>query len=270
MKNIITTLFLISTFFLYAQKKEFTYDLQGITKVIIDTDSKLKVTTNSSNQLILSHKMNDDDHCGDCYHDQDDDHDESFKEKTKGLTAIYPGGKDDTDGFGLSLKKEGTTLTIIDLKSHVQRNSLAMSLPKHINIVFNHTNLGSLDLTGFTSEIEASTNVGKINIKDVTGPITVHSNVGNINVDFSNVNQTSPITISTNVSEVDVSLPKTTKANLDLSTRGTIYTNFDIKTPEKNGLKAIRGDQKIQSPINNGGVKIKLKSNLGNIYLRKK
>jgi len=67
-----------------------------------------------------------------------------------------------------------------------------------------------------------------------------------------------------------VTLPESTPANLELSSHnGDIYTNFDLKRPEKNGLKSY-GSSKVNGAINGGGVGIKLKSTNGNIYLRKK
>ena len=262
MKKIITTAIILLTLVVHAQSKKFTYNLKGITNVKIDTDTKVKLTATNKSELTISNRY-ENEYCGDCKHDQDDAYAKKLEEKTKGLTAIYPGGKDNTNGFGLSVEKEGTTLVIIDLKSHLQRSGLSISLPKNINITIDTGNLGSLEMTGFTGEVEAKTNTGLIKMTDVTGPITAHSNVGNINIEFSKVNQSSPITISTSVSEIDVSIPGSTKANLELNTQGTVYTNFDIEVPKKDGLKAVRGSKKITSALNSGGVKIKLKSSLG-------
>ena len=191
-------------------------------------------------------------------------------DKRKGLTAIYPGGKDDTNGFGFSIYKEGTTLYINDLKSHFQRHGLYVKLPKNLNISVDGGNLGSIEMEGFTGEVEASSNVGRISMKNVTGPLTIDANVGKVDIDFNKVNQTSPITISSSVSEIDVAIPASTKADLSIKTQGTVYTNFDFKIPRKKGLKNVSGRKSITSKLNNGGVKIYIKSSMGNIYLRKK
>ncbi|TCI93722.1 DUF4097 family beta strand repeat-containing protein [Tenacibaculum sp. M341] len=265
MKKIITTALLFLVILINAQSDQFTYKLSGITTVKIETDTKIKITATSGNELSISeseteHKK----------HHYNEKRSKKLAEKTKGLTAIYPGGKDDANGLGFSIEKEGKTLNIVDLKSHIKRHGLFMSLPKNINVVFKTPNLGAIEVIGLTSEIEASTNVGFIKLKDVTGPITVNANTGNVNVEFTKVNQSSPITIYSNVGEIDVTMPAVTKANLELKTSGTFYTNFEIETPKKDGLKAVRGRQRIESTLNNGGVQIKLRSNLGNIYLRKK
>lgn len=270
MRKLITIATLLLMSVAYGQKKSFTYKLQGIKTVKIDTDTKVKITASKNNELTIKEKNNDhDNHCGDCEHDNHDHH-KSLKEKTKGLKAIYPGGEDNADGMGFSIEKSGDVLNVVDLLSHVKRNNLFITLPKNINIIFDTPNLGAVEVIGFTSEVEAKTNVGAIVMKDVTGPITVNANAANVNIEFSKVNQSSPITIFSNVGEIDVTIPENTKANLDLRTRGTFYTNFDIEMPKKDGLKAVRGSQKISSALNNGGVQIKLKSTMGNIYLRKK
>lgn len=274
MRKIIMIVLFFTMFIVNGQKKEFTYDLSGITSVKITSDTKILIEATNTKKLVISenkknHDDDDDFFIGDFEHDQDDDR-KTLEEKTKGLTAIYSRGKDNSNGFGLSITKEGNTLNIIDLKSHFQRKPLSILLPKDVNIAVDTGDLGSLTMTGINSEIEVKTGTGEINMKDVTGPITAHSDVGTINIEFSKVNQTSPITISTNVSEIDVTMPTNTKANLELNTSGTVYTNFDIEIPQKEGLKAVRGGKKILSNLNNSGVQIKLKSSLGNIYLRKK
>ena len=139
-----------------------------------------------------------------------------------------------------------------------------------MNISVDGGELGNLTIEGFSSEIDANTGVGSINIKNVTGPINAHTNVGSINIDVVSVSQSSPIFISSNVSEIDVSIPYNTRASLELKTRGTVYTNFDILAPLKKGLRNVGGAKTITDNINGGGVKITLRSNLGNIYLRKK
>ena len=282
MKKIILILLFISGI-ITAQDKEYKHSLSGIKKIRIETNTGTKIIANSGNSLILKNNKSTHKDCANCSHEDDHEHDnfdwkddnhkekkEIKKDKRKGLTAIYPGGKDNTNGFGFSIEKEGDLLIVKDLKSHFQRHGIQLALPKNINISVDSGNLGSVNIEGFSSEIEVNTNVGKITMKDVTGPITAHSSVGAINIEFSKVSQTSPITVSSSVSEIDVAIPSNTKADLELKTNGTVYTNFDIKTPTKKGMKNVSGTKRIISNINNGGVKIKLKSSMGNIYLRKK
>lgn len=281
MKKIIVTFLLISSI-ISAQEKEYRHSLRGIKKVKIKSNTTVKLTTSTTSELVigkLSRKKRNtpnyqdtrydgfDYDCDNCEHKNK--RSKKKRDKRKGLTAIYPGGKDNTNGFGFSITKNASMLIIKDLKSHFKRSGIKISLPKNININIDGGKLGSIYVNGFSSEVEAETSVGKIKMQEVTGPITAHSSVGAITIDFSKVSQISPITISSSVSEIDVALPSNTKASLDMKTNGTVYTNFNLKAPSKKGLDDI-SSKKIVGDINNGGVKIKLKSSMGNIYLRKK
>lgn len=281
MKKIALILVFISSL-VTAQKKEFKYSLAGITKVVLASDTKMRLEVGNTNELIIADtkykNSKNSDHADDERHERHERHENRYsnkkskekEDKRKGLTAVYPGGKDDTDGFGLSISKEGNILYVADLKSFMQRRGLSFKLPKNMNISVDAGNMGAIYMEGFTGEVEATSNIGKIEIKNVTGPITVDGNVGKVDIDFDTVSQKSPITISSSVSEIDVAIPATTKANLELKTQGTVYTNFDIEMPKKKGMPIVNGRKSIVSKLNNGGVKIYIKSSMGNIYLRKK
>ena len=286
MKKIFLLLVFVSSI-LTAQKKDFKYPLAGVQKVVLSSDTTIKLEVGSTQELIISESKSkhghnsdhdDDNDCDNCNKDNvhwsiQNDRDKRKKtkeDKRKGLTAVYPGGKDDTNGYGYSISKEGSTLYISDLKSHFQRHGLYIKLPKNINISVDSGNLGSIYMEGFTGEVEAESNVGKIEMKNVTGPLTVSTSVGKIDIDFDKVSQKSPITIRTSVSEIDVAIPGNTNADLELKTQGTVYTNFDFEIPKKKGMQNVSGRKSIISKLNNGGVKIYIKSSMGNIYLRKK
>ncbi|SEC17033.1 Putative adhesin [Tenacibaculum sp. MAR_2009_124] len=263
-----------------AQDKEYTHSLKGVKKVQVTSNASIKVLASATKNLMMTCIK--DPKCEECKEDHNhhnvgwsvrgerSERKQKKKDKRAGLTPIYPGGKDDTNGFGFSITKEGNTLIIEDLKSHLQSNNIQLEIPKNLDLSVDSGNLGSITIKGFSSEVEAESNVGAIHMTDVTGPITAHSSTGPINIDFIKVNQSSPITVSSSVGEIDVSLPSNTDANLDINTNGTVYTNFDLKQKAKKDLPQVSGNRKITSPINKGGVKIKLKSSLGNIYLRKK
>lgn len=270
MKKIILVAFLAITAIAFAQKQEFKESIGDIEKVVIESETKINIVATNTTDLVISKpKKSSKDNI---YWSLENDREESRKrrdDKRRGLTAIYPGGKDNTNGFGFAITRDGSTLLVKDLKSHFQRKEVQISLPKSVKVSVFCNELGSVSLEGFSSEVEVETQVGKINMKKVTGPITAHSSVGAIAIDFTDVNQTSPITISSSVSEIDVTLPASTKASLDMKTNGTVYTNFNLKASAKEGLKDV-SNKEIKGDINNGGVKIKLKSSMGNIYLRKK
>jgi hypothetical protein len=260
-------LFLMSNGIIQAQEN-YKHSLSGIKHVKIDMDAKIKLVAGNTDELILSENKNSNDN--DYDHDWDSDQDkQEKKDKMKGMKAVYSGGVDNT-GFGLLVEKDGETLRVRDLKSWMQRGSVTITLPKSMNVSLDCGNLGKADIEGFSSEIEVNSNVGEITLADVTGPITAHTSTGPITVKFSNVNQSSPISITSSTGDVDVSLPTSTKANLELnSTMGTIYTDFDLEIPRKDGMKRIGAIRKIESKLNSGGVNISLRSSTGDVYLRK-
>lgn len=266
MKKLILFLFLCSSV-AFAQKS-YKKSLQGIKKVRVESGADITVVAGTTNELILTEMSGTSERSRERFAYRGEDS-EKKKNRKEGLRAVYPGGEDNTDGFGFSVSTENGVLTIRDLKSHFQREDIKVTLPKSMNIDINSGNLGGIVIDGFSSEVEADANVGEITLKNVTGPITAHTSTGTISVVFTKVNQSAPITISSSVGEIDVALPSTTKANLDIRTNGTVYTNFDFKAPPKKGLPNRSGLKNIEKALNGGGVKIKLKSSMGNIYLRK-
>lgn len=269
MKNIILLLFFCSSV-AFAQKNTYKKSLSGIKKVRIICDTDVTVVSGNTSELILSEGRLVKDRNSGNYTWQDRSRSKRNNNRAEGLKPIYPGGEDNTNGFGFVVSVENGVLTMKDLKSHFQRDDIKLILPKDINIDIKIVNLGGVKVEGFTSEVEVESNVGEIDLIDVTGPITAHTATGTITVVFGTVNQSAPITISSATGEIDVALPANTKADLSVNTNKTVYTNFNFKAPSKKGLPNRSGLSSIEKALNGGGVKIRLKSSMGNIYLRKK
>jgi len=266
MKTLKITLLLFLCTFIAQAQETYKHSLSGIKKIKIITDTSIDLTVGNSNELVLNISKN--------KHSQYDEHHnekkKSRKNKAKGLKPLYSIGNDNT-GHGLEVTKDGRTLIVKDLQSFMKRNGFSIQIPKGIDVYLNSGNLGHVKVTGITSELEIKTNVGHINLVNISGPVTASTSTGNVTVVFATVNQSSPISLSTATGDVDVSLASSTKANLSLkTTMGTVFTDFDFKAPSSKGLKQYGNSRKIDSKINNGGVKISLKSATGNIYLRKK
>ena len=270
MKNIIL-LFIFCSSVAFAQKNTYKKSLSGIKKVRIESGADITVVAGTGSELILEEVSEERNERRESWRERREVNEDKNKvDRKKGLRPVYPGGEDNTDGFGFSVTTENGVLIVKDLKSHFQREDIKVTLPKTMNIDIDSGNLGGIVIDGFTSEVEANSNVGEIDLKNVTGPITAHTSTGTITVVFTTVNQSAPITISSSVGEIDVALPSNTKADLSVRTNGTLYTNFDFKAPPKKGLPNRSGMKNIDKSLNGGGVKIKLKSSMGNIYLRKK
>ncbi|WP_299361578.1 DUF4097 family beta strand repeat-containing protein [Winogradskyella sp.] len=270
--KIIINLMAMFCFLIMAAQEDYTYNLDGIKKVDIETGARVKIVTGTANELRFTKYQRDSTNSeDDGYYDYNDEQDENDEdERSKGLKPVYSSGIDNT-GFGMSIKKEGDVLKIKDLKSYMERGGMQIELPKDMDIKLDCGSMGSAKIKGFSSEIEVKTSVGKIVLSDVTGPITAYTSTGVIEVEFSTVNQSSPISIYSSTGLVDVALPEDTKADIELrSSTGSVFTDFDIQPQRKDGMNVVGSSRKISSKLNGGGVNIKLRSSTGNIYLRKK
>ncbi|WP_222982959.1 DUF4097 family beta strand repeat-containing protein [Flagellimonas meishanensis] len=231
-------------------QNDYTKSLSGIEWVKIESKADIVVRTHNSNELLIkgsgAHKVS---------------------EKAKGLRLVGEGGNDNTE-VGFYVVADGNTLLVKSLR---KSESAEIFLPKNQNVSVKSTWNGDIEIYGFTGEIEADAQLnGSVALRDVNGPVTANALNGEITVEFGTINQDSPISIYNTNGAVDVTMPGNTPANLSMNcTNGDIYTNFDIKREEKDGLKSWTG-RKIRASINNGGVAISLKSTNGNIYLRKK
>ncbi len=254
---------------LASAQKEFKKSLSGISRIEIETGTSVYLKKGTSNEIIIREG------CSNCGKEEEpvtgwEGTNEITDERAKGLTPIYAGGEDNT-GTGMYLEQDGEVLRLTDLKSFYKRKGLTITVPVSVSLKINCGNLGNASVEGLTNELEINTNVGYIKLNNVTGPVTAHSTAGNIDAIFNSVNQTAPISMSSSTGMIDVSLPTNTKASVALSsTMGSVYSNFDLVVPRKDGLKAIGGNKSISGNINSGGVKIALKATIGNIYLRKK
>lgn len=266
MKTIkITLLLFLCTFVMNAQEV-YKHSLSGIKKVKIITDTSIDLKIGTSSQLVINTNKGKRDHS----EHVDSKTQKARKDKAKGLKALYSNGNDNT-GQGLEITKVGNTLIVKDLLSFMKRSGFSIEIPKGIDVSLNCGNLGHAKVTGVTSEIEIKTNVGHIDLKNITGPVTANTSTGNITATFTSVNQSAPISLRTATGDVDVTLYRSTRASLDLkTTMGTVYTDFEFKLESSKGLKPVGNPRRISTNLNNGGVKISLKSSTGNIYLRRK
>lgn len=251
MSNTLKTSLIALLFCLAANaQKDYTQSLNGIEWVKIESKADLVVKTHSSNELLIK--------SGPSY---------KTPSKAKGLKLVGATGTDNTD-VGFYVVKEGSTLIVKNLR---RSESGEIYLPASQNVSAITTWHGDIEIQGFKGEVEATAKLnGGITINSISGPLTANTLNGGIDVIFSNVAQDSPITVYSTNGALDISLPEKTPADVSLATiNGDIYTNFDLRLPDKDGLRAI-ASKKVRGSINNGGVNIQLKTTNGNIYLRKK
>lgn len=235
---------------LSANAQDYTHSLEGVEWVKIESRANVTVKTHSGKELLIkggSHS--------------------TIPERAKGLKLVGENGTDNTD-VGYYVIKEGNNLIVRNLKKS-ERSEIYLPASQNISVITNWH--GDIEIIGFLGEIEASARLnGSVSVKEVSGPLTANTLNGTIDVVFSKVSQNSPITVYSTNGALDITLPSNTPADVLLSTtNGEIYTNFELIVPDKNGLRAI-ASKNVKGSINNGGVKIQLKTTNGNMYLRKK
>jgi len=231
-------------------QSDYSKSLTGIEWVKIESKSEIILKTHDKNELLIKVFSL-----------------EPVPERAKGLKLVGVGGEDNTD-VGFNVVQDGNNLIVQNVR---KSGGAEIYLPKTQNVSATNSWDGDIYIDGFTGEVEANANLnGGLTLTNISGPITAYSLNEGIRVEFNEIKQDSPIVIRTTNGEIDVTLPENTPADLKLSSwNGDIYTNFDLKRPDKDGLKSISG-KNIKGAINGGGVNIELKSTNGNIYLRKK
>jgi hypothetical protein len=230
-------------------QEDYTKSLNGIEWVKVESKNDIVVKTHASDQLLIKG--------GPSY---------KIPERAKGLRLVGESGSDNTD-VGFYVIQEGNNLLVRNLRKS-ERAEIYLPAKQNISVRTNWQ--GNIEITGFLGEIEATAELnGGIRIEEVSGPLTANTLNGEVEVQFTKVSQGSPITIYSTNGALDIAMPENTPADLSLGTvNGSIYTNFEISLPDKDGLRAI-ASKKVKGSVNNGGVDIKLNTTNGNIYLRK-
>lgn len=250
MKKITLFLFTIALSLGLQAQSEFSKSLSGIEWVKIETKSSITLTTHDKNEVLI--KISDPN---------------PKPEKAAGLKLLGASGVDNTN-VGFNVAQVGNNLIVENIRKNQEAT---IYLPKSQNVSVTNSWGGRITISGFSGEVEANSNLnGELVLENLSGPVTAYSLNHGIKVSFDDVNQNAPIVLSTTNGEIDVTIPSSAKADLELSTwNGDIYSNFDIATPNKDGLKSI-SSKNIKGAINGGGTNLRLKSTNGNIYLRKK
>jgi len=190
-------------------------------------------------------------------------------ERSKGLSAVYANGEDNTN-IGLSVNKNGNTIEVVSLSNSDKFGTYKIKVPNGVSIFAEKrcSSEGTIIIQSFKGEIEAKACNG-MTLKDITGPIVLSNIGGLIEIVFKSVSQTSPMSITSVGGEIDVTVPEKAAANIEVKTgSGEFFTDFDAKSLNKEKKQHHSGNG-FQSTLNGGGVDFKFSTVGGSIYLRK-
>ncbi len=202
-----------------------------------------------------------------------DDPEES--ERSMGLRVLNSGGLDDNTGLGVSVNKNGSTLSVDQINTNCDCAELKVMVPHGINILFQHRNHNgeSILIKNIRSEVEITTNYHDIELDNVTGPMAIKTVYGKIEGNFTSLSQKGSISIYSVYDLVDITIPKNAKADLTVNTPyGNVYSNADIditmqRSKSNNSCGSGEGGA-IEGTLNGGGVDLSIKSSYEDVYLR--
>lgn len=200
-----------------------------------------------------------------------DQEDRKKDERAKGLTAINSLGLTDNTGLGISVVDNGNAVVVHQLKK-LSVPHIKIQVPRGVIVSYNYQSQygKEVEFKNMSNEIEVSAQYNDIKLVNVTGPLTAKTMYGSIEADFSSEIK-EPISIVSVYGFVDVTIPQATKADLELSTSyGEIYVDSGLKIEIGEKSEMTRISDRVRGKLNGGGLSISLKSNYGNVYLRKK
>jgi DUF4097 and DUF4098 domain-containing protein YvlB len=155
---------------------------------------------------------------------------------------------------------------------------LEIEVPVRTNLNLQNLNGRTISADGIDGDIEVTALNGSVDLTNIAGSVVAHSLNGKVTVSFREIASGKPMSFTSMNGNVDVTMPATSKANLSMRTgNGGIYTDFDLQmapnsgtsTQDLNGGRRIRIEKNVSGTINGGGAELTLRSQNGNILLRK-
>lgn len=155
-----------------------------------------------------------------------------------------------------------------------------VEVPKAINIHVDYGFGGTTRIDHVIGNVNVESNAGDIFATHIIGIVNASTNDGDITVSFDQIPQAKTM-LMTNVSgDLDISIPSTYQTNLKLKTvLGDIYSAFDVLMQERPETEVEKEKEEYfefshantwsVGKLNGGGPELIIKTQGGNIYLRK-
>ena len=199
---------------------------------------------------------------------------QQVSDRADGLRSLYGEGTDNTT-LGLSVSYDGDNRVRIT-SAQRRPGNFKIYVPNNVNVVFteNTPGYGDVSITDHNGRMEVSTTTGNIDIKNANGPLLLRSVAGSINVILSGLSDAGESSIMSTSGSVDITVPVNLGANWKLqSAIGDIFTNLELDTAanqRQQNSNSWGRSFTIEGKTNDGGATIFVRSDVGNIYLRKK
>lgn len=185
-------------------------------------------------------------------------------EMAEGLKRLYVKGLNDNTSLGLSVSQEDSVMVIREA-CNCHNGAYNIAIPQNINLtIIEHSNNqggGKWTIRDLSGDVNINTEFGNIYLENLTGKINTYSRHGKISALLSSPKNTS---ISSTYGKVDVMVSPTIKADFVIQRcqYGEVFSDFD-------GMKFDEEQKEITAKMNGGGSMINLKSEFGNVFVRK-
>jgi DUF4097 and DUF4098 domain-containing protein YvlB len=153
--------------------------------------------------------------------------------------------------------------------------------PVRTHLKLTAINGGDIVVDGIDGELEIQNTNGSIRLNGVARSVVANTTNGNVVATLTRVTNLKPMAFTSLNGIVDVTLPSTTRANLELrSDGGDVYTDFAIELEptalptiadgrRDRGRYRINPTRSISGSINGGGPELQLRTFNSNVYVRK-
>jgi hypothetical protein len=202
--------------------------------------------------------------------DENGDH----KEKSKDGLRRVGGGSAELEA------SENDNYVKISSGSWNSEIDVEIEVPAGIDLTADTYNDGELMINNIQGELELKNYNGEITALNVSGSVIATTYNGDIKITFDKVTDGVPMSYVTYNGNVDLTLPGATKASFKMKTeQGDIYTGFDMKVSSsgliqnkdgRSGTYKVSIDEWKRGEINSGGPEFTMKTNNGDIFIRKK
>jgi hypothetical protein len=207
--------------------------------------------------------------------EEDDDHDHD-KEKNKSKDGLKK-----VSGGGMDLEAaETSNYVVVQSNSWNNRIDLEIEVPSGFDVEAHTYNDGDLMVTNLQGEMELTNYNGEITALNISGSVVATTYNGEIKVTFDKVTDGAPMSFHTYNGDVDLTFPASMKGSFKMKTeQGEIYTGFEMNITstgpkqtqdKKSGTYRVVIDDWKKGDVNGGGAEVTMKTNNGDIYIRKK
>jgi Putative adhesin len=206
------------------------------------------------------------------YNSEDEDEDNKSQNKN-GLKRVSGGGVD-------LEASENSNFVTVKSNSWNKEVDLEIEIPAGMDVQAHTYNNGDLMMSNIQGELALTNYNGEITALNISGSVIATTYNGEIKVTFDKITEGVPMSYHTYNGDVDVSFPSSSKGSFKMKTeQGDIYTDFDMKISStgpkktedsKSGTYRIVIDDWKKGDINGGGAEITMKTNNGDVYIRKK